>query len=139
MPGTSQGPQKSLRWEVGACAPPPPSPQLDPLARPPAYWYALEFLELTHQLRLLLGSHAGEDRALDQDLRAREEGTAEAAATWGWGSCEEGAEHGEASDDQGCWGGSPTLGSSLGKCFMRTPKVDPLRARWLDRGSGSTA
>lgn len=33
--------------------------------------------------------------------------------------------------------GSPTLGSSLGKCFKRTPKVEPLRARWLDRGSGS--
>lgn len=30
-----------------------------------------------------------------------------------------------------------TLGSSLGKCFTRTLKLDPLRARWLDRGSGS--
>lgn len=34
--------------------------------------------------------------------------------------------------------GSPTLGSSSGKCFLRTPKVDPPRARWLGRGSGST-
>lgn len=57
-------------------------------------------------------------------------GGAEAAAGWGWGSPEEGVEHREA-------GGSPTLGSSLGKCFVRTPKVDPLRARWLNRGSGS--
>lgn len=29
------------------------------------------------------------------------------------------------------------MGSSLGKCFTRTLKLDPLRARWLDRGSGS--
>lgn len=28
------------------------------------------------------------------------------------------------------------MGSSLGKYFMRTAKVDPLRARWLDRESG---
>lgn len=36
--------------------------------RPLAHRYSLELLQLTHQLGLLLGGHAGEDSALDQDL-----------------------------------------------------------------------
>lgn len=85
--------------------------------------HSLELLQFTHQLCLLLRGHAGKDGALDQHLGTR---------------------------GQGCCGcrepglgrvlglGAPTLGSSLGKCFMRTANVAPLSARWLARGSGST-
>ena len=101
--------------------------------------YSLKLLELTNQLCLLLRSHAGKDSALDQDLRAQGD-------RGGWGSCRVGAgeprggrrTRGGVERPGVGLGGSPTLGSSLGKCFIRTPKVDPLRARWLDRGSGST-
>lgn len=90
----------------------------------PTARHSLELLQLAHQLCLLLRGHAGKDSALDQDLECRE-GRAEAAL--------QSREQGKA----GGLRGSPTLGNSLGKYFLRTPKVDPLSARWLDWGCGS--
>lgn len=103
--------------------------QLGP-RRPLPHRHSLKLLQFTHQLCLLLGSHAGKDGALDQDLGAQgDRGGAEAAKRREQSMARRGATREVR--------GSPTLGSSLGKCFIRTPKVDPLRARWLDRGSGS--
>lgn len=49
--------------------------------RPLPRAHSLKLLQLTHQLRLLLRSHAGKNGALDQDLGAQGEGRGAEAAT----------------------------------------------------------
>ena len=95
--------------------------------RPLPRRHSLKLLQFTHQLCLLLGSHAGKDGALDQDLGAQgDRGGAEAAKRREQSMARCGATR-EAR-------GQPYLGQQLGEVLHKDTKGGPAEGQVAGSG-----